>query len=110
MARAPRQQCGTSAPPKRPLAGTRPSAHIPPMDTATRLAPPLAARLAIGLNGEERAFDGPLSVGLLLQRLGLDARKVAVERNKAIVRRAQYGETWLESGDAIEIVHFIGGG
>ena len=69
-----------------------------------------AIRLAIGVNGEERAFDGPLSVGLLLQRLGLDPRKVAVERNRAIVRRAHYAETWLASGDAIEIVHFIGGG
>ncbi len=66
--------------------------------------------LAIGVNGEERAFGAPLSVTLLLERLGLDPRKVAVERNKAIVRRAHYAETWLEPGDAIEIVHFIGGG
>jgi thiamine biosynthesis protein ThiS len=80
------------------------------MDTATGLATGLASRLVIGINGEERAFDGPLSVALLLARLGLDARKVAVERNKAIVRRAHYAETWLESGDAVEIVHFIGGG
>ncbi len=72
------------------------------MDTATVLA--------IGVNGEECAFEGPLSIGMLLERLGLDARKVAVERNKAIVRRAHYAGTWLESGDAIEIVHFIGGG
>ena len=72
------------------------------MDTATVLA--------IGVNGEERAFDGPLSIAGLLERLGLDARKVAVERNKAIVRRAHYAETWLEPGDAVEIVHFIGGG
>ncbi len=72
------------------------------MDTVTRLA--------IGLNGEARAFDGPLSVADLLERLGLDARKVAVERNKAIVRRAHYAGTRLESGDAVEIVHFIGGG
>lgn len=69
-----------------------------------------ATRLSIGVNGEERAFDGPLSVSGLLARLGLDARKVAVERNKAIIRRAHYAETWLESGDAVEIVHFIGGG
>lgn len=72
------------------------------MDTATRLA--------IRVNGEECSFDAPLSVALMLERLGLDTRKVAVERNKAIVRRAHFGETWLESGDTIEIVHFIGGG
>lgn len=72
------------------------------MDTATVIA--------IGVNGEQHTFEGPLSIGLLLERLDLDARKVAVERNKAIVRRADYAGTWLESGDAIEIVHFIGGG
>ncbi|MDE2335073.1 MAG: sulfur carrier protein ThiS [Rhodospirillales bacterium] len=72
------------------------------MDTATRLA--------IDLNGEERVFDGPLSIAGLLEGLGLDARKVAIERNKTIVRRAHYAATWLEPGDTVEIVHFIGGG
>jgi sulfur carrier protein len=62
------------------------------------------------LNGEDRRFDASLSVADLLRTLGLDRRKVAVERNEAIVPRSSYAETWLECGDAIEIVHFIGGG
>jgi thiamine biosynthesis protein ThiS len=62
------------------------------------------------LNGEDRSFDGPMSVDGLLQALGLDRRKVAVERNQSIVARSNYAETWLASGDTIEIVHFIGGG
>jgi thiamine biosynthesis protein ThiS len=62
------------------------------------------------LNGEARAFDGPMTVAGLLATLGLEARKVAVERNEEIVPRSVYGETWLRSGDAPEIVHFIGGG
>jgi thiamine biosynthesis protein ThiS len=66
------------------------------------------------LNGERRVFegeaDGPLSVQALLVQLGLDTRKVAVERNEEIVPRSRYAETWLSSGDALEIVHFIGGG
>jgi thiamine biosynthesis protein ThiS len=66
--------------------------------------------LSLTLNGEDRSFDGPLSVDGLLGMLGLDRRKVAVERNEAIVPRSNYPETWLASGDAIEIVHFIGGG
>ena len=33
-----------------------------------------------------------------------------MERNEAIVPRSRYAETWLASGDALEIVHFIGGG
>ncbi|MDE2517584.1 MAG: sulfur carrier protein ThiS [Rhodospirillales bacterium] len=66
--------------------------------------------LTVTLNGEDRCFDGPLSVAALLARLGLDPRKVAVERNAAIVSRSVYGETWLTGGDRLEIVHFIGGG
>jgi thiamine biosynthesis protein ThiS len=70
--------------------------------------------VTLTLNGESRVFqgpaDGPLSLAALLLSLGLDARKVAVERNEEIVPRSRYGETWLASGDALEIVHFIGGG
>ena len=62
------------------------------------------------LNGEARSFDGELSVDALLLKLGLDRRKVAVERNEVIVPRSSYAETWLACGDTIEIVHFIGGG
>ena len=66
--------------------------------------------VSLTLNGEDRSFDGPVTVDGLLQTLGLDRRKVAVERNESIVARSCYAETWLASGDAIEIVHFIGGG
>ncbi len=66
--------------------------------------------IRVTLNGEGRSFSGPLSLDDLLSTLGLDARKVAVERNEAIVPRSTYADTWLASGDALEIVHFIGGG
>ncbi len=67
-------------------------------------------RLEVVLNGERRALPGPATVAVLLAEIGLDARKVAVERNEEIVPRSAYGATWLASGDALEIVHFIGGG
>jgi len=70
--------------------------------------------LTLLLNGENRQFEapaqGPLSVLGLLTVLGLDMRKVAVERNEEIVPRSRYAETVLISGDQLEIVHFIGGG
>jgi sulfur carrier protein len=66
--------------------------------------------VTLTLNGEERAFDGPMTVSALLAKLGLETRKVAVERNEEIVPRSIYADTWLRSGDALEIVHFIGGG
>ncbi|HEY8617709.1 sulfur carrier protein ThiS [Phenylobacterium sp.] len=62
------------------------------------------------LNGEARAFQGVGDVAGLVAALGLDARKVAVERNLEIVPRSAYAATELTDGDRIEIVHFIGGG
>ena len=61
-------------------------------------------------NGEPRAFRPLASLTELVAELGLDARKVAVERNLEIVPRSAYGRTALADGDRIEIVHFIGGG
>ena len=68
------------------------------------------AQVDLRLNGQLRQLAGPLTVAGLLATLGLDTRKVAVERNEAIVPRSLYGATELASGDALEIVHFIGGG
>ncbi len=62
------------------------------------------------INGEERAFSELDDVSGLVAALGLDPRKVAVERNLEIVPRSTYGQTALSDGDRIEIVHFIGGG
>ena len=62
------------------------------------------------INGEPRTFDGVADVAALVALLGLDGRKVAVERNLEIVPRSAYGRTALAEGDRIEIVHFIGGG
>ncbi len=62
------------------------------------------------LNGEERDVAGVLTIADLVTQLGLDARKVAVERNLEIAPRSTYGDTALAEGDRIEIVTFIGGG
>ncbi len=62
------------------------------------------------LNGEAREVASALTVAGLVEVLGLDARKVAVERNLEIVPRSQYLAVQLSDGDRIEIVHFIGGG
>ncbi len=62
------------------------------------------------VNGEERGFSGIGDVAGLVAALGLDSRKVAVERNLEIVPRSVYAATAIADGDRIEIVHFIGGG
>ena len=66
--------------------------------------------MRISINGESRTFDAPITVAALLAELGFDARKIAVERNREIVRRSAFADTALGDGDRIEIVHFIGGG
>ena len=66
--------------------------------------------LTLTLNGEPHAVDGPVTVADLLASLGLDRGKVAVERNEEIVPRSSYRDVWITAGDALEIVHFIGGG
>ena len=62
------------------------------------------------LNGEERDVGEVRTIADLVSALGLDARKVAVERNLEIAPRSSYGDTALVDGDRIEIVTFIGGG
>jgi len=66
--------------------------------------------MRLSVNGEERAFEAVSTVQDLVSALGLDVRKVAVERNLEIVPRSTYGVVALADGDQIEIVTFIGGG
>jgi thiamine biosynthesis protein ThiS len=67
------------------------------------------------INGETRTFDppsvaGPLTVAVLLERLGIDVRHVGVERNRELVPKREFESTELSEGDALEIVTFVGGG
>lgn len=66
--------------------------------------------MKVMINGEERALQGPQSVEAVLVGLGVDPRKVAVERNLEIVPKSTYAQVMVGDGDRLEIVHFIGGG
>ena len=66
--------------------------------------------LEIMVNGETRRVPGPATAADLLRHLGLDPRTVVVELNRKIVRRLQLDEIALADGDAVELVHFVGGG
>jgi thiamine biosynthesis protein ThiS len=66
--------------------------------------------LEILVNGEPRRVPGPATAADLLRHLGLDPRSVVVELNRRIVRRLQLNDTALADGDAVELVHFVGGG
>lgn len=66
--------------------------------------------LKIILNGEPFEADGPLTVSGLLTRLQIDSRRVAVEHNLVVLKKAVYGATAINEGDQVEIVNFVGGG
>ena len=66
--------------------------------------------LEIRVNGEQRRVPGGLSIAQMLEELGLDPFRVAVERNLEVVPRANLAQVRVEDGDTFEVVHFVGGG
>lgn len=66
--------------------------------------------MRIKINGLWAEHDDGLTVAALLATLELDARRVAVERNTAIVRRKTFDQTMLQDNDELEIVTLVGGG
>jgi thiamine biosynthesis protein ThiS len=69
------------------------------------------AEVALTVNGAERRIPTGWTLADLLASLGLDPRVVVVERNGTIVRdRGSFASVTLQTDDALEIVHFVGGG
>jgi thiamine biosynthesis protein ThiS len=66
--------------------------------------------MTITLNGDKHELATPVSVAELLQRLEIDARRVAVELNLNVVKKAAYDSSVIKDGDEVEIVNFVGGG
>jgi thiamine biosynthesis protein ThiS len=66
--------------------------------------------LQIRLNGDSFELAAPLTVTDLLARLAIDSRRVAVEHNLVVLKRAAFADTIVRDGDQVEIVNFVGGG
>ena len=66
--------------------------------------------MKIRLNGDPFEIAGPLSISALLAELKIEPRRVAVEHNLDIIKRARYDTTIVQEGDQVEIVNFVGGG
>lgn len=62
------------------------------------------------INSEQRDIPAGLTVQGLIHYLNLKEERIAVERNREIVPRADWATTFLQEGDSLEIVHFVGGG
>jgi thiamine biosynthesis protein ThiS len=66
--------------------------------------------VTIRLNGDPYELAAPTSVSALLEALDIDARRVAVELNLVVLKRAAFPTTMIQAGDVMEIVNFVGGG
>ena len=66
--------------------------------------------MVITINGEATEITAGASLVDVLKLLELKPERLAIELNRKIIRRANWGSTTLNEGDKIEIVHFVGGG
>ena len=64
----------------------------------------------IQLNGKKISIKSKFSIQDLLKKYNLANKKIAIEYNGAIVPKINYKKKYLNNGDKVEIVHFIGGG
>jgi thiazole synthase len=68
------------------------------------------AILSVTVNGDPRRVSAGASIAAMLREIGVDPKRVAVERNLAIVPKSTLEDVAVEDGDQFEIVHFVGGG
>lgn len=88
-----------------------PGWHGPHLRGVVACAPTMSdARIAIVVNGEDRQVPAGTTVLALIESLGFGGKKVAVERNREVVPRAQHASIVLADGDRVELVTFVGGG
>ena len=72
--------------------------------------PAEAGKIEITINGDRRTVEPGTSVAALIESLGLRSDRVAVELDRALLRRALHGRTLLVGGEVIEVVTLVGGG
>lgn len=66
--------------------------------------------MEITFNGKAREVQMSITLQEFLDQLRLDCQQVVVEHNKNIIPRQRLAETFLNNGDTLEVIHFVGGG
>lgn len=66
--------------------------------------------MQVQVNGEPMELPDEATVAVLIDRLELAGKRLAVEVNEDIVPRSRHTEFSLSDGDRVEVVHAIGGG
>lgn len=64
----------------------------------------------IVLNGASKSVEDSVNLLELLDLLGLQPDRCAIELNRRLVARADWSATSIHQGDELEIVQFVGGG
>ncbi len=67
-------------------------------------------KIKIVINGRNNIVEHNTTLLQLINKLGIDKKKIAIELNTEIIPKSSYSKKLLLDGDVIEIVHFIGGG
>lgn len=66
--------------------------------------------MTVTINNQTRSFDTTMTLSALIDEMGLDDKRIAIEYNRDILTRDQFPSITLQDGDNIEIVNFVGGG
>ena len=66
--------------------------------------------IQIVVNGQVREVPSDRALSAIIEFLGIDPSRVAVELNRSIVRRPAWSSMTVEAGATLEIVQFVGGG
>jgi sulfur carrier protein len=66
--------------------------------------------IQVTVNGKAHQFGSAVDLAVLIEKLNLQGKKIAVERNGEIVPRSDHARTLLADGDELEIVAAVGGG
>jgi len=64
----------------------------------------------IQINGNLQQFDDNMTALQLVEKLGLQGRRIAMEVNQEIVPRSEYETYQFNENDQVEIIHAVGGG
>ncbi|MCS4486463.1 sulfur carrier protein ThiS [Staphylococcus americanisciuri] len=66
--------------------------------------------IAIYVNGERQQFESETTIQDVLNHFGIEAKRMAVEHNEAVVKRSLWATTYLRPDDRLELLEFVGGG
>ena len=66
--------------------------------------------MLVQINGQSSELSSGATALELIQQLGYENQRIALEVNEAIIPKSKHGEFTLNEGDKVEIIKAVGGG